>query len=139
MLPEEYLPQVYEEQRQQVGPSQQSYDDWKQLQLERVAQPTMKFTLVINRADTNKKLGLETSAFREDRCLRIRKVKDNGLVAEWNAGHPEAMIGTGDAIVEVNGCAGTKDELYSAIENGQSLVLVVHRPKTNLWANLPAE
>mmetsp|Transcript_101098 Transcript_101098/g.263616 ORF Transcript_101098/g.263616 Transcript_101098/m.263616 type:complete len:539 (+) Transcript_101098:68-1684(+) len=51
----------------------------------------------------NKTLGWQLDVNNSDGSVRIGKVRNEGLLASWNAAHPYQAVSPGDQLVEVNG------------------------------------
>eukprot|EP00416_Gambierdiscus_australes_P012183 CAMPEP_0171146392 /NCGR_PEP_ID=MMETSP0766_2-20121228/147542_1 /TAXON_ID=439317 /ORGANISM="Gambierdiscus australes, Strain CAWD 149" /LENGTH=137 /DNA_ID=CAMNT_0011610297 /DNA_START=44 /DNA_END=457 /DNA_ORIENTATION=- len=85
------------------------------------------FQVVIVKTPDCTKLGLDTLAHSAEQLLKIQSVKPDGLIAAWNAGHPECVVKDGDSIVEVNGIHGRKTALYGAIARDRVLSITVRR------------
>lgn len=57
----------------------------------------------------------------------IHRVLDGGLVAAWNAGHPDRLVVAGDRIVAANGISGDGREIVAQLTQQQTLTLQVER------------
>merc|ERR1712083_951503 len=81
----------------------------------------------------NTKLGVDVSVctFAGDRCLKVKKLRPDGLLAMWNTQNPENALKVGDVIMGVNGIRGSSEELYATIANDEILKLLIMR-KDNL-------
>eukprot|EP00927_Polykrikos_kofoidii_P057082 TRINITY_DN5118_c0_g1_i1.p1 TRINITY_DN5118_c0_g1~~TRINITY_DN5118_c0_g1_i1.p1 ORF type:complete len:427 (-),score=90.71 TRINITY_DN5118_c0_g1_i1:67-1347(-) len=80
------------------------------------------------RAGEDLPLGISV-AFEEDRFVRVRDVKDNGLVPAWNQENeakPELQLHEGDTIVSVNGVSIGADLIQRELKS-DNLVLAVKR------------
>lgn len=59
--------------------------------------------------------------------IRIRAVRKDGLVEEWNTGNPDQMVHENDFIVAVNGVAGHSDQMMAELKASSALRLVLSR------------
>eukprot|EP00747_Dinoflagellata_sp_TGD_P206407 gnl/TRDRNA2_/TRDRNA2_80123_c0_seq1.p1 gnl/TRDRNA2_/TRDRNA2_80123_c0~~gnl/TRDRNA2_/TRDRNA2_80123_c0_seq1.p1 ORF type:complete len:299 (+),score=45.39 gnl/TRDRNA2_/TRDRNA2_80123_c0_seq1:47-943(+) len=73
--------------------------------------------------------------------IRVRAVRDEGLVPIWNASHGPLQVCVGDWITEVDGAPGTSNQLYTAIQGtteGSSLQLrIVAPPRSAPYQDAP--
>lgn len=95
-----------------------------------------QFTISVDKSTSGKKLGLMTKMGNGGMALKVAKIRDTGLVAEWNDANPDQEVRVGDAIIEVNGKRGKqgdRDLLYQAIAATNALVLVLHREQEEQW------
>ena len=58
-------------------------------------------------------------------CLYVSKVKENGLVAQWNFTNPTKAVQVGDMIEEINGVRGGKADLYEALGSNSATILTL--------------
>mmetsp|Transcript_57681 Transcript_57681/g.163812 ORF Transcript_57681/g.163812 Transcript_57681/m.163812 type:complete len:146 (-) Transcript_57681:84-521(-) len=97
-----------------------------------------EFTVTIDKVTQDGKLGLDTSLNRKRAGLRIHKIKEDGLMIEWNTGHPDAAVRPGDVLVEVNGVRDPPKLLYDQIAQDIKLNLVFRRgPPTQSKDEIP--
>lgn len=57
--------------------------------------------------------------------LEVTKVKEEGLVAEWNEAHPESAVHAGDRILEINGISGNAESMLQECAREALLRLIV--------------
>lgn len=84
--------------------------------------------MVYLRKVAGEKVGLALRAlesFRGGSCLRIVKVDENGLIADWNQQNPDQQVRNGDRILEVNGIRGNSLAMVDACRGCSSLSLMV--------------
>jgi len=79
----------------------------------KTAQPPIELRIQVEKTEANSVVGLEITRLVDRAVLRVNAVRE-GLVADWNAAHPEAQVRGGDFIVEVNGIRGNADDMVSA-------------------------
>lgn len=85
----------------------------------------------------NKTLGWQLAVNDNDGAVEISKVRNEGLLASWNAAHPHQAVSPGDQIVEVNGIqfeankggfvANVTRELEDAHSRNETVSLVLRR------------
>jgi hypothetical protein len=100
-----------------------------------VAQPRpAAFDVVMKRGGPNwRKLGLSVAIDRADSIprMRVRTVRDEGLIPQWNETNGAMRICAGDWITQVNGTIKAAEEMYAMIQNtpeGGNLELRVETP-----------
>jgi hypothetical protein len=72
-------------------------DHWQMRQL------TVRLPMLKVKGGLNKTLGWQLTVNDSDGAVEIGKVRNEGLLASWNAAHPYQVVSPGDQIVEVNG------------------------------------
>lgn len=90
----------------------------------------VNFTVTIDKRTSSKRLGLVTKTFPRDPVLRIERIKEGGLLEDWNIRNPKHSVREGDLIIQVNTSRGdgtNKEVLYNAIASGTVLRLVINR------------
>mmetsp|Transcript_19191 Transcript_19191/g.53990 ORF Transcript_19191/g.53990 Transcript_19191/m.53990 type:complete len:158 (-) Transcript_19191:133-606(-) len=83
--------------------------------------------VVVAKASSGDKLGLDTLARMDPPALKIKRVKE-GLILKWNEENPEKAVRDGDIIVAVNGEAVSSTAMYAAIANSKTVALSIVRP-----------
>merc|ERR1712110_278054 len=66
----------------------------------------------------DKKIGIDIVKSKIDApraCLKVMKVKEDGLIAEWNKMNPNIALECGAIIVKVNGASVTCDQMLADI------------------------
>lgn len=103
--------------------------------LDVIAQPRPAIFEVTIRRDGPlwKKLGLSVAIDREDKHahMRVRSVREEGLVAQWNEANGGKRVCTGDWIIEVNGVRRSAEEMFKLISTsteGEMLSMKVQIP-----------
>merc|ERR1740121_2181380 len=86
--------------------------------------PTEPFLITLNKSG-NPKLGANTSNRKDSPHLIILGIKEGGLIAAWNAEHPDKQVRPGHCIVRVNEVEGNKEALYSLIAREQELRMLI--------------
>mmetsp|Transcript_11726 Transcript_11726/g.26541 ORF Transcript_11726/g.26541 Transcript_11726/m.26541 type:complete len:210 (-) Transcript_11726:55-684(-) len=74
----------------------------------RLTPPT--FTIFLRREEAGQRIGISMYCRRQEQCIRIQDIMQDGLAKKWNHCQPLRMLRPGDAIVEVNG-AHEADEM----------------------------
>jgi len=97
---------------------------------EKVVRNDHRFTIKIQKSDSAQ-VGLEVARYHGISVL-IKRVKDKGLVHQWNEEHPAQKVLAHDIIVEVNGIAGSSDNLLATIAKETTLECVIMRSSTFL-------
>mmetsp|Transcript_65300 Transcript_65300/g.199829 ORF Transcript_65300/g.199829 Transcript_65300/m.199829 type:complete len:254 (-) Transcript_65300:105-866(-) len=83
-----------------------------------------EFIVELDRTGGQDNLGMK---IRCDTFLEVTKVKDEGLVAAWNARRSDTAIRKGDRIVEVNGERGSAQSLLQEVTREAPLRIVIQR------------
>lgn len=103
--------------------------------IDTVVQPRpATFDVFLKREGPNwKKLGLSVAIDRADTAprMRVRTVRNEGLVPKWNETHGSMRVCVGDWITQVNGITKSAEEMYAMIQassEGQILELRVETP-----------
>lgn len=87
---------------------------------------TFKVTLKYDK----RTLGADFDTTDIHRGLMVKAILDDGLLPDWNRSDPERSVRPYDKIFEVNGQAGTVEELQDRIVlSGEELTLSVRRPE----------
>jgi len=81
-----------------------------------VAPVPKEYSIVINRTSEKTPLGLDVDYSVESDSLPVRAVT-GGLIAAWNAAHPDRRVVENDHIVEVNGDRQVVDLLMDRLAN----------------------
>jgi len=96
------------------------------------------FDALIRRVGPNwKKLGLSVAIDRMDQIprMRVRTVRNEGLVPKWNETHPSLRICQGDWITQINGIGNSAEEMHKMIQantQGEELELRMETPSRDL-------
>jgi len=65
-----------------------------------------EFQLVLQRSDPSSRVGVSMFNQRGEDFIRIRDIRQDGLLHQWNHINPTKAVLPGDAILEVNGVTG---------------------------------
>eukprot|EP00931_Biecheleriopsis_adriatica_P004792 TRINITY_DN106410_c0_g1_i1.p1 TRINITY_DN106410_c0_g1~~TRINITY_DN106410_c0_g1_i1.p1 ORF type:complete len:563 (+),score=172.19 TRINITY_DN106410_c0_g1_i1:74-1762(+) len=93
------------------------------------AQPTFNeeecYVVVVDRSNEQSLgVGLDPG----DLCtLRIKSIKEDGLVAAWNAKHPDLEVKEGDRIIEINNVTGDAEKLFAECKKPTKLIIKLHK------------
>jgi len=102
-------------------------------QLDLIVRPRPEqFDVVLQRKGP-KKVGVSASMDRADPIprMRVRTIRHEGLVQEWNTANPALWVCRGDWITQVNGVTKTPEEMYAMIlssTQGQELKFRIEPP-----------
>mmetsp|Transcript_36682 Transcript_36682/g.95763 ORF Transcript_36682/g.95763 Transcript_36682/m.95763 type:complete len:121 (-) Transcript_36682:359-721(-) len=75
----------------------------------------------------DQKLGLDISHASGNKALKVKEVKDGGIVREWNLANPGRTIEKGDLIVSINGVKDESDKILKEVVEKSELVIVVKK------------
>mmetsp|Transcript_44778 Transcript_44778/g.106297 ORF Transcript_44778/g.106297 Transcript_44778/m.106297 type:complete len:174 (+) Transcript_44778:160-681(+) len=83
---------------------------------------------------TGEKIGVEIAhgKGKDEGLVRVKSVKPQGLVKDWNDAHPDLRIEASHYILEMNGRKVTTmqlDEVKNAFTQGEQLTLLMKRTK----------
>eukprot|EP00420_Gonyaulax_spinifera_P014713 CAMPEP_0197906798 /NCGR_PEP_ID=MMETSP1439-20131203/63497_1 /TAXON_ID=66791 /ORGANISM="Gonyaulax spinifera, Strain CCMP409" /LENGTH=173 /DNA_ID=CAMNT_0043528191 /DNA_START=107 /DNA_END=628 /DNA_ORIENTATION=- len=71
-------------------------------------------------------LGLDLEMRKPGVYIRVKEVKEEGLVSEWNASHgPDLQVKPGHLLVSVNGTSGTSQEVLDTLRTEQDLEITL--------------
>lgn len=92
------------------------------------------FTIKVDKDSGKRKqvnLGIDTIACFDREAgiatLMVEKVREEGLVNEWNRSHPEYRVQIGDHVVAINGEASDHDAMHQVAKKARQLELSIRR------------
>mmetsp|Transcript_79816 Transcript_79816/g.230704 ORF Transcript_79816/g.230704 Transcript_79816/m.230704 type:complete len:178 (-) Transcript_79816:153-686(-) len=88
------------------------------------------FTIVLRKTAANDRIGLDTVARSHATlgcALRVQRIKEGGLVAEWNRANSAMQVYEGDHICNVNGESSDTESMYRAIAGNAELRMLIRR------------
>eukprot|EP00747_Dinoflagellata_sp_TGD_P032872 gnl/TRDRNA2_/TRDRNA2_136266_c0_seq1.p1 gnl/TRDRNA2_/TRDRNA2_136266_c0~~gnl/TRDRNA2_/TRDRNA2_136266_c0_seq1.p1 ORF type:complete len:143 (-),score=28.79 gnl/TRDRNA2_/TRDRNA2_136266_c0_seq1:90-518(-) len=88
-----------------------------------VITPRGQFMVTLRRTNATDVLGIDVN-HSDKITLLVDRVKDEGLVPDWNKSNPDRAIRPGDRIISVNGVAGKAMDMLEATR-GASVELVL--------------
>lgn len=86
-----------------------------------------EYNAALLRKEPAAKLGIELRHREGGNTLLVRKVGDDGIVAEWNRHHSGLEIRVGDRVLEVNGFRGPGSQLNDKVKAKGSLIMAMSR------------
>lgn len=83
-----------------------------------------RFTVNIKKVDGN---NVGCMVGEVARCLQIKSLQHEGLLAEWNRKNSKLEVKMYDEVVQVNGVVGTASELIAELQSADGLEMIIQR------------